>query len=414
MPSTPSDPDKAVPVRTDTRSKFQPVPVLLLGGQENALSLVRSLGGRGVPVRVAASPSCVALKSRFCAGAYPTPAGCDRKEHWGELLLGGSRPELRGSAVFPCCDDSIEFVVDHRSELERHYLLDDHVPGMALAMLDKRRTLDLARAAGCPVPGHWEVKTIEDIERIEGEVMFPVLIKPILSHVFQRHYGHKKMLLVHDFPELVASAREAIGRGLEIMVCEMIPGPDDLLQSYYSYIDAEKNSLFHFTKRIIRRSPVNFGRATYHITEWIPEVAEMGQRFFREIDFRGLGNVEFKRDPRDGQLKVMECNARFTAAQELLTACGMDIGWIIYNHVTGGEVPRIESYREHLRLWHPSEDLDSFRELHSSGMLSLPGWLRSIAHRQVFPYFRATDPLPALTKGANTFATRIGRKLWRR
>ena len=72
------------------------------------------------------------------------------------------------------------------------------------------------------------------------------------------------------------------------------------------------------------------GNACYHISSWEPEAADLGEKFFRGINLRGLGNIEFKRDLRDGKLKVIECNARFTAAQELLNRSGMDISEIIY------------------------------------------------------------------------------------
>ncbi len=72
-----------------------------------------------------------------------------------------------------------------------------------------------------------------------------------------------------------------------------------------------------FTKRKLRQNPPGFGVGCYHITQLGPAVAEMGLRFLQAADFRGIANVEFKRDARDGTLKMIECNARFTAANEL-------------------------------------------------------------------------------------------------
>lgn len=389
-----------------------PTPVLILGGQENGLSIVRSLARRGVPVHVAAPESCWALRSRYCAGRHPTPPGAERKGHWHELLLEGGAPELEGAVVFPCNDEAIEFTAENRRQLGRRYRLDEQKAELQLALLDKQRTLELARQAGCPVPQHWEVKSADDVRRIEDEIDFPVVIKPIHSHVFQRHFN-AKLLVVHDFTELLRRVGEVLACGLEIMLCELVPGPDSLLSSYYTYIDADEQHLFHFTKRIIRRAPVNFGGGCYHVTEWVPETAEMGRRFFRGIGFRGLGNIEFKRDLRDGQLKVIECNARFTAAQELLVRAGIDIAWILYRHLSGGEVPRIERYRERLRLWYPRDDLDAFRELRARGELSFGEWLASVAHAQVFPFWSWRDPVPALARGWQRNRERVTRRLGR-
>ena len=57
--------------------------------------------------------------------------------------------------------------------------------------------------------------------------------------------------------------------------------------------------------------PVTSGPGCHHITDWIPELREPALRLFRQAGLRGLANVEFKRDDRDGQLKLIECNARF-------------------------------------------------------------------------------------------------------
>ncbi len=392
----------------ESNGRGQP-PALILGGVENALSVTRSLGRRGVPVRVAASFHSAAIHSRYCTAAYPAPQGPSRADFWEDLLLGGGHPELNGSVVLPCDDFAIEFMASRREELARRYLVGDHVPSQQRALLDKQETLRMARENGIPAPLRWRVSRVADIDALEGKFDFPVLIKPIHSHRFQRVY-RRKLLVSEDFGDLRLHVSDALSRGLDIMVCELIPGPDTLLSSYYTYIDRDEQHLFHFTKRVIRRSPRNFGGASYHVTEWMPETAEMGQRFFRGIGFRGLGNIEFKRDPRDGRLKVIEVNARFTAAQELLLRSGMDIAWIIYNHMIGKEVPRVEAYRADLRMWYPLRDLAAFRELRARGELSAAGWLRSIAHPQVLPFFSVTDPVPALAELRRMLNKRVLKK----
>jgi predicted ATP-grasp superfamily ATP-dependent carboligase len=245
------------------------------------------------------------------------------------------------------------------------------------------------------VPKFARIETQADVEAACDVVPFPAVLKPIHSHLFQRAFS-RKLFLVNDAAELRDAAARALAKDIAMVLCERIPGPDDLLSSYYTYIDDAGRNLFRFTKRIIRRWPVNRGLACYHITEWLPETAEAGETFFRGIGFRGLGNVEFKRDVRDGKLKIIECNARFTAAQELLVRAGVDTGWLVYSHVTGRPVPRIDGYREHLRLWYPERDFNAYRELRRTGELGLFGWLRSIAHPQVLPHGDLGDPGPQL------------------
>jgi len=384
--------------------------VLVLGGDGNALSLVRSLTKRGIPVSVAAQKDCAALKSRYCVAKYQAPNGLRLKDFLPQLLLEAELERLRGSLLFVCSDHAIDFVATYHTQLQEHYVLDYHVPEIQLAMLDKKKSLELARAAGCVVPRHMEVNCPGDLNDLHDVFEFPVIAKPVHSHLFQQFYS-SKLFVAKSSGELRRKVTGALQQGLRMIVSEFIPGPDTLLSSYYTHIDEQEHHLFHFTKRMIRRSPPKIGRGCYHVTEWLPETAEMGERFFRGIGFRGLGNIEFKRDPRDGVLKVIECNARFTECQELLTRSGMDIAFIIYQHLTRGSVHETNGYRDDVRLWYPELDLDSFLVLRREGQLTFPQWVKSIAKSQCLPYFSLADPWPGITRSWKSVRTRVGRRI---
>tara|TARA_R110002072_G_scaffold25443_1_gene84939 strand:+ start:12792 stop:13982 length:1191 start_codon:yes stop_codon:yes gene_type:complete len=371
--------------------------VVVLGGSVNALSIVRSLTPRGVTVHMSMPVGRPELATRYCRNALPFDPAIGAVTAWRSLLLGAER-RLDGSVLLACDDDAIEFLASHHSELAARYRLDAAKPELHLDLLDKQRTLELARTADVPVPNSWQVREAADASRVAAAANFPVIVKPLHSHRFQKVFGKggRKFFVANQEGELRELLARVLDAGLETMVVEKCPGPDSLLGSYYTYIDGDGTSLFHYTKRIIRRFPKNEGIASYHVAEWDEEIAAMGQRFFKGIGFRGLGNVEFKRDLRDGSLRIIECNPRFTAAQELLQRCGIDTAWLVYTSVVGMPVPKIASYRQGLHYWYPLRDFRAYRELSRLGELSLFGWLGSICHRQVLPRFRLFDPMPAI------------------
>lgn len=384
-------------------------PVLILGGTENALSIARNLGGRGVPVKISSNIKNSGMHSRFCRESFPIPDRQSTDEFWRALLLDDEH-SLYGHIMFAGGDDALEFLARHRQDLEGHYILDDYIPELQNAMLDKKRTLELARSVGVPTPNFWAIRNMDDVERIREQIQFPVLVKPIHSHKFQQVFKRKFFIIDDSFDELKQKADLILQKGLEIMIVEMIPGPDSLLSSYFTYIDRNGRELYQFTKRVLRRFPVNHGGGTCHITEWLPETAELGRKFFRGIRFRGMGNIEFKRDTRDGKLKVIEVNARFVAAQELLVRCGMPIDLIVYCYLTRQPQPEIESYRQFLRMWYPRTDYAAFRELQRRGELSFVGWIRSwLFHRKVFPIFNIRDPWPFLVNAMRYVREKIGK-----
>lgn len=364
-------------------------PVVLLGGLANTVSVIRSFASAKIPVHLIASPKSPAIKSKYLLTSFPIPEKITEPEYLIQKLIKEDCFPNK-SVIFPCSDEAIQFVANNKEALREKYILDIQDPQQQLDLLDKKKTLSLANKAGCMAPGFWEIKSFSDVLNCENEVEFPVLIKPIHSHIFQKHFK-QKLILIKNKHQLLETANQVLDVGIPFMLCEFIPGPDELLSSYYVYITEDNEVLFEFTKKVIRRCPPNFGGGCYHITEWLPETSEMGYRFFSGIGFKGMGNIEFKTDPRDGTLKVIECNARFTGAQELVTRSGIDMGLIIYNYLTNASKPSDTKYLNDMTLWLPLDDFDSFRILYKEGQITFYQWLKSVCRPHVFSYFYWSD-----------------------
>ena len=388
----------------------QKVPAIVLGGSANLISVVRSLARAGVEVYSLNHPEETVRFSRYCKNLECPPPGGPME--WLECLLGPQTDHLRGAVLLTCSDEAIELLVDHSEALAERYILEEESRELRRNLLQKLTTYDLAKKHGIPVPGYWHVRSPEELTERMDEFVFPLILKPLLSHHFHAAYG-KKYLLATNQGELEEHYADVHRLGIDVVLMEFIPGPDTRLCSYYTYLDADGEPLFHFTKRIIRRFPTNMGGASYHITDWIEEVKDLGLAFFQGVGLRGLGNVEFKLDERDGTLKLIECNARFTAANCLLDASGLDVALLVYNHLTGHPLPSVDNYTSGLRLWNPVSDLFAFRELYRRGEITAVQWLRSIFYPQTFAVFHFADPAPALVEWARLGRAMLSRRIER-
>jgi predicted ATP-grasp superfamily ATP-dependent carboligase len=371
---------------------------VILGGDPNALSIARNLGRRGIRVYAVNEPDAPLRYSRYCRLLLVPWLGSNVAS-WTAYLLGPQAQALRGAVLLAASDEALEIITDNRAHLAERFLLDDSNPDAQRSMLDKLSTYQAARTAGVPLPRFWVTGGERTLEQFSPELVYPLLVKPLSSYRFGSKFGGKKFFVANHFEELRHAFEMAQTAGVEVMLVELIPGPDDRLCSYYTYLDHSGAPLFDFTKRIIRRFPVGMGNGCYHITDWNPEVREVALKLFRQVGLRGLANAEFKRDERDGQLKLIECNARFTAADCLLTKSGFDLPSFVYNRLAGLPQVPLTKYKTSLRLWYPTQDFKAFLELRRQKHLSLWGWLRSIAHRQTLPYFRWSDPLPSGVRG---------------
>jgi len=380
-----------------------PIPAVLLGGTGTALAVTRALGVAGVPVTILGDGrnDIVARRSRYCSHYEHFPVPHDSRppppvEGWLKWLK-----RCSPSVVLPCGDDGLELVARHREELESvgHRPIEAN-DAVLLAMLDKVETYRLAAALGIGVPRTVQVDSLESARAsVEDGLGYPCAVKPVRSDRVQRDlpgFDAPKGAMVWDDASLRRHVEPMVQIGLPVLVTEFIPGSDDRFCSYYSYLDDQGAPLFNFTKRKLRQFPPRFGGGTYHVTAWQPDVAELGLRFFQGVGLRGLGNVEFKRDERDGQLKLIECNARFTLATSQVRRAGIDLAMIAYARLTGLPLPPMDSFRDGVRLWYPGLDLRAMLRYRAEGELTTAQWARTLAHRQHLPVFDVRDPVPFL------------------
>lgn len=363
---------------------------IIVGGDANALSVARSLGRRGIRVFALNEPRAAVRYSRHCTWLEAAGSGA---AEWLRYLLGPAMDRLHGAVLLAASDSAVMMLARHRAALQRRFVLDLSDPDAQLTMLDKLETYRVAREAGVPTPAIWEVDRSTDIAALRQALLFPLLVKPRMSHLFERRFG-TKFFVVRDLHELDSALGRAAQAELDVLLMELVPGPDSLLCSYYTYLDQHGEAVFDFTKRVIRRHPVGMGTGCLHVTDEVPLVKEHALRLFRRAGLRGVANAEFKQDPRTGELKLIECNARFTAANCLLASAGIDLAYLVYARAVGLALPPCSSFRSGLRLWNPLVDYFAARELRRRGELTWLGWASDLIHPLRFAYFAWSDPAP--------------------
>jgi D-aspartate ligase len=370
-------------------------PAVLLGGNENAVSVARSLAASGVSVTALGERDAQVRFSRACH-VFATGRGeGEPQARWLAWLEQGGAP---GAVVLACSDDGLELIARNRSDLDTlGYHPMELNPDAALAILDKRRTHELAERAGIPTPAYAVPANETELELVAAAVAYPCCVKPLVSHVFRRRApGRGKLLVVANPEELTRVWRELAALGVETMVTELVPGGDETNFMYHAYTEPDGGVLFELLEHKLRQHPPVFGDGCYRIAEWDDEIAALGLRFLHEARAYGVAEVELKRDPRDGTVRLIECNYRFSSANELPRVAGADPGLIAYHRALGEPPPPPGGRRDGVRLWHPADDFLTFVAYRRRGELTAAAWVRSLLHRQYVPVFRWSDPLPTV------------------
>lgn len=378
-----------------------------------AVSAARSIAALGAEVHAVGDREDPIQASRFCTKFTEVSRASGATDRYLEWL---ENDGPRGAVLMPCDDESLEMLARNRARIEgwgyRPVEANDEV---VLAVLDKERTYEMSRAAGVPTPATITVRTRAEAERAAGEFDYPCALKPLQSHLFAQVAGvSAKVYLANDPDELLRWYGVAEELGIEVLVTDIVPGSDEDFVSYYGYMLPDGTSLFHYTKHKLRQLPIGFGLTCYQESVWEPAVVEEGLRFCRATGLVGIANIEFKHDARDGTWKIIECNHRFSLANEIVRLSGIDIPAIAYSRVAGLPIEPVRGYRLGVRMWNPIEDAIAFRQYRAAGELTLGGWLRSLICRWHFPMWRLSDPLPTYHKVVRYRLPALARGLMRK
>ena len=374
--------------------------VLLLDGAGNAVTMARSLSKQGIPVLSLNFRNAPVSYSRY-VHTIELPGG-DGPAEWEDYLTSQRSLEHEGAVLLACGDDGLEIVIRRRRQLEKRFILEEGDLDQKHAFLDKLSTYQAAANTTVAVPGYWDVSADRGLDQLSGQIRFPVMLKPRHSPTFARVFKRKYLLATGE-DELRKQLRSTWEHGFECILMEYIPGPDTQLRSYHTYLDEHLNPLFEFTKQTFRRYPPEMGAACYSETDRNERVMAAGRSFLQQLGYQGLVNVEFKEDPRDGKLKLIECNARFTATVALMSAAGLDITAFVYNRLLNRPAQLPRDYTLGVRVVSPVRDFVSFLRLRLRRELTFGEWLRSVARPQTLPLFSVRDPMPALAEGVHTF-----------
>lgn len=371
---------------------------IVLGSSPTGLYAVRELARAGFEVRLADLDRGCAFASRHVTGrGFVGPR--DAAFAWALQAAAGAPA---GAVLVPTNDAFIEALCERAGRLPPGVSVFAAYADVAPVLLDKLRFHDLCLRHGVDTPRVWRVEGRDGLAALAESLPFPCILKPLLIHRAKHVLNGQKVLLLRDlagFRRVLASLAEDVGGWL---VQEIIPGPESELTLVGAAIGADGRELQRFSGRKLRQYPAGFGSASLVSAARCAESERIAFDFLAAIGFRGLCGLEFKRDPRDGRLKMIEINPRPTlwfqithdAGQRLLAAACLDR--------LGRAPPPPAPQAEDVRWRYAIKDFASarFYRRHPQALPFPAPDITSVAtlRRRSWPVFDPRDPLPALAE----------------
>jgi D-aspartate ligase len=370
------------------------VGAVVIGGDYQGLGIVRSLGRHGVPIGVVDDEISIARYSRYTTFAQHVSSLGDANKTVQALMEVGRKRGLQGWVLYPTRDETVATLSQHREELGEIFRVTTPAWDSVKWLWDKRNTYGLAEKLGIPAPRTWYVRELRDLGQIDGH--FPVALKPAIKEHFSYATGDKAWRAdsAAQLRQLFERASQFMPRD-EIMIQDLIPGDGDCQYAYCSFFKQRQSVASLVTCRR-RQHPLEFGRAsTYVESVEMPLLEEYSQRFLRAIDFYGLVELEYKRDPRDGQYRLLDVNGRTWGYHTIGRRAGVDFPYLIFADQLG-EPTELVRGKAGIRWIRLLTDLPTGVLGILKGKLNWQAYLRSLLEYDEEAVFSGADPLPGL------------------
>ncbi|QNO16242.1 carboxylate--amine ligase [Alkalicella caledoniensis] len=302
--------------------------------------------------------------------------------------------------LIPTTDPYVEFVDRFLDELREYYLLPPIKKGLYTKLMDKDLLSVLANQNNVQIPKVIEPNSqdniTETLDKVEREIGFPCLIKPVNSHKFVAVFK-EKMFIANNRDDIINGLSKANEKKMEVFIQQLIKGFDDQMYTFDCYIDKNGEMTHWATFQKQRQFPINFGASTYIKQRYVPELVEIGSRFLLDIDYRGFAEIEFKKNARDGRFYLIEVNVRTTNFHILLEKLGINTPLIMFKDLNNEKIGT-EFIREdtEIHFWSCYEDISAIRGYLRKKQLTLPNVIKSLLYKKVEAIWAFDDPLPGI------------------
>ena len=367
---------------------------VVTGASYRALAVVRSLGRRGVPLRVVRSDEhALAAASRYAGPRLAWPDAGGEQARVDYLCRLADREGLRGWVLIPTHDEEAALVARHHGVLAERYRLTTPPWETLRTAYDKRATHAAGARLGLAQPWTLFPRAADDLA--EAEPRLPVVVKPAYKESSNRLTVDKAWRAddTETLRRRYEEACELVDPDI-LMIQELIPG-DGAAQLSYAALCSDGEVLASLTARRTRQFPMDFGRAsTFVETIDDPDTERDARRLLSAMRFTGLVEVEFKRDDRTGAGLLLDVNPRPWGWQSLGGRAGVDFPYLLFRMASGATVPSSRAVLG-VRWVRMTTDVLAVAGELRAGRLSAWSYLRSLRRPLEFAVFARDDPLPA-------------------
>jgi D-aspartate ligase len=408
---------QAADPRQGQRSAGKLPPVLIMNMFYSGLAIARDLAGTGIKViGLSADRNAYGNFTRFCE-VRQTHDSQSEPEQLAKYLQSVAG-ELEGAVIFPTRDADVVFLDRYREQLKSYRTSippRDSLP----RVLDKASLVEAAEIAGVPAPMTMVVRSQTDVEKVGAQVGFPCVVKPVSSYQWRgagkwEAVGCRKAFRAENVEDLREEYSRVSQVNPDILVQEWIPGSTRDIAIMGGYFGAGSEALGYFCARKLVQEPDDFGTGCVVQNVDLREIVEPSIRLCKSLGYRGMAEIEYKRDERTGEYKLIEINTRHWDWHQLGHMSGLNLTRVAYTDLTGQKLdahtpqhPGGKWVAEDTLLLYSASGLYNHR-------LTLKSLFKQLSGPKMYGIFQWADPMPFLRYSVSYMFPTVGRMALRK
>jgi D-aspartate ligase len=371
------------------------------------LGVIRTLGRLGVPIHVVhEDPLAPAAASRYVHGRWQWNPGLDDLERIQVGLARLAQCIGRPAVLLPTDDAGALFLAEYGAGLRRWFLFPAPPPELPRRLADKHSLYLLCRERGMPTPLTAIPTSSAEVWSFAKTVGLPLVVKRTRPWQPPGRVQRVSTSLVRtqdDVASLVAAwpggkgdTRPASGgeAGPGVMLQEYIPGGQEADWFFHGYCDADSVCRPGFTGIKERSYPAHAGLTSFGRSVENARLRADIEQLLRDLSYRGVVDVDLRRDARDGRFRLLDFNPRLGAQFRVFEdGGGIDVARAAYLDLTRQPIPE-QQPRSDRRFVVENYDLLAALSYRRRGELDIRTWIRSLCSVDETAWFARDDLAP--------------------
>lgn len=303
-----------------------PALILKMGGgviQHGALAVARTLGRCGVQVYAVVEDAFTPLaRTRYLTKAFVWESCPTDSDSFVKAMSSIAEVISRPAIIIPISDLSAVLVAENAASLARWFLIPPVPPQLPRQLANKGCLHTLCAEIGIPDARSFVPNAFGDMKAFADGTQFPLLVKaveqwhPIRDMVCtQLVRTRERLFTLYERYDFEAAPR--------LMIQEYVPGDDWICHGYY---DSQRNIGLTFTGRKLRSHPPEVGATAVGLSVDNAALRCASEKFLKALGYSGIIDMDWRRDERDGQYKLVDCNPRVGQNFRMFENCaGIDV-----------------------------------------------------------------------------------------